>query len=174
MIEEVTKVRKLRVSSGRTLQVRFAKDRREYELDLTGLIARSRHFAPLIGDTETFAKAAIIEGGLGVAWPVPTKWGPLDVSATTLRRIAEEQQPMTGADFAKWRKSLGLFSRKRPISSVSVDELSWVISRKTSCRPWLRLRAARSPATNIFWLHITFRHEPFAQLLEPKFYVQLP
>jgi hypothetical protein len=101
-------VRKLRASGGCTLLVRFAKDRREYELDLTGLIARRRHFAPLIGDTETFAKAAIIEGGLGVAWPVPTKWGPLDVSATTLRRIAEEQQPMTGADFAKWRKSLGL------------------------------------------------------------------
>ena len=83
MIEEVAKVRKLRASGGRTLQVRFAKDRREYELDLTGLIARSRHFTPLIGDTKTFAKAAIIEGGLGVAWPVLTKWGPLNMSATT-------------------------------------------------------------------------------------------
>jgi hypothetical protein len=31
------------------------------------------------------------------------------------------------------------------------------------------LHAARSPATNIFWLHITFRHEPFVQPLEPSF-----
>src|SRR5436305_2652557 len=59
-------------------------------------------------DVETFAKAAIVEDGLGVAWPVQTKWGCLDVSASTLRRIAEEQQPMTGADFAKWRVALGL------------------------------------------------------------------
>ena len=108
MTEQVAKVRKVRASGGHTLRVRFANDRREYELDLTGLIARSRHFAPLIRDTESFSKAAIIEGGLGLAWPVATKWGPLDVSATTLLRIAEEQQPMTGADFAKWRKSLGL------------------------------------------------------------------
>ena len=138
MIEEVAKVRKLRASGGRTLQVRFAKDRREYELDLTGLIARSRHFAPLIGDTETFAKAAIIEGGLGVAWPVPTKWGTLDVSATTLRRIAEEQQPMTGADFAKWRKSLGLslsevanllsLSRRTIMGYLKKDELPPVVA----------------------------------------------
>src|ERR1035437_7086807 len=106
MTEEVAKVRKLRASGGRTLRGRFAKDRREYELDLTGLIARSRHFAPLIGDAESFAKAAIIEGGLGIAWPVPRTWGSLGVSAATLRRIAEEQQPMAGADFAKCRKSL--------------------------------------------------------------------
>lgn len=38
----------------------------------------------------------------------PDKVGRLDVSATTLRRIAEEQQPMTGADFAEWRRALGL------------------------------------------------------------------
>jgi hypothetical protein len=34
--------------------------------------------------------------------------GYLHVSASTLRRIAEEQQPMTGADFAQWRVALGL------------------------------------------------------------------
>jgi DNA-binding XRE family transcriptional regulator len=75
---------------------------------MTGLIARSVHFAPLMDDAKTFARAAIVEKGLGISWPVQTKWGRLDVSATTLRRIAEEQQPMTGADFAKWRMELGL------------------------------------------------------------------
>ena len=59
-------------------------------------------------DAESFAKAAIVEDGLGLAWPVETKWGQLDVSASTLKRIAEEQAPMTGADFAEWRAGLGL------------------------------------------------------------------
>jgi len=75
---------------------------------LTGLIARSRHFALLMHDAKLFSQASIVEGGLGLAWPVKTQWGRLDVSASTLRRIAEEQQPMTGADFAAWRSSLGL------------------------------------------------------------------
>jgi hypothetical protein len=108
MAEKVTRLTKARPIGGRILRVRFAGDRRDYQLDMTGLIARSGHFAPLMNDPETFAKAAIVEDGLGVAWPVHTKWGPLDVSAATLRRIAEEQQPMTGADFAKWRLALGL------------------------------------------------------------------
>jgi len=108
MSDDIAKVTKVRPAGGRVLRVRFAGDRRARELDLTGLIARSAHFAPLMDDAEAFAKVAVVEDGLGVAWPVQTKWGPLDLSASTLRRIAEEQQPMTGADFARWRTSLGL------------------------------------------------------------------
>ena len=66
-------------------------DRREYVLDLTGLIARSQHFAPLMEDADMFAKIDIVDDGLGVAWPVETKWGHLDLSGSTLRRMAEEQ-----------------------------------------------------------------------------------
>jgi hypothetical protein len=77
--------------------------------DLAGKsIARSVHFAPLMDDAKAFAKVAIVDEGVGVSWPVQTKWGRLDVSATTLRRIAEEQKPMTGTDFAEWRMALGL------------------------------------------------------------------
>jgi hypothetical protein len=90
------------------LQVRFAGNRRDYRVDLTGLFARSRHFAPLLNDDAAFRKIAIVEDGIGVAWPVSTQWGPLDVSSSTLRRIAEEQLPMTGADFAAWRDDLHL------------------------------------------------------------------
>lgn len=108
MSDDIAKVTKVRPAGGRVLRVRFAGDRRARELDLTGLIARSAHFAPLMDDAEAFAKVAVVEDGRGVAWPVQTKWGPLDLSASTLRRIAEEQQPMTGADFARWRTSLGL------------------------------------------------------------------
>ena len=108
MIGDIPMVTKVRPTGGRTLRVRFAGDRREYALDLTGLIARSRHFAPLMEDADTFAKIDIVDDGIGVAWPVKTKWGRLDLSGSTLRRIAEEQLPMTGADFSEWRKSLGL------------------------------------------------------------------
>ena len=108
MIGEIPIVTKVRPAGGWTLRVRFVGDRREFDLDLTGLIARSKHFAALLEDAELFAKVEIVEDGIGVAWPVATKWGRLDVSGSTLRRIAEEQLPMTGADFSEWRKALGL------------------------------------------------------------------
>jgi DNA-binding XRE family transcriptional regulator len=108
MISDIPIVRKVQPIGGRTLRVRFGGDRRDYVLDLTGLIARSRNFAPLMYDADTFAKVDIVDDGLGVAWPVATKWGQLDLSGSTLRRIADEQLPMSGTDFAKWRKSLGL------------------------------------------------------------------
>ena len=103
MNDQVTRVTRVRPAGGRVLLVRFAGDRRDHKLDMTGLIARSAHFAPLMDDTGSFAKVAIVEDGLGVAWPIQTKWGRLDVSAATLQRIAEEQEPMSGADFAEWR-----------------------------------------------------------------------
>jgi Helix-turn-helix len=108
MVGEIPIVTKVRPFVGRTLRVRFAGDRRDYELDLTGLFARSRHFAPLMEDAANFAKVEIVDDGIGVAWPVDTKWGRLDLSASTLQRIAQEQLPMTGADFAAWREKLGL------------------------------------------------------------------
>jgi hypothetical protein len=108
MTDDMARVTKVRPARGRILHVRFAGDRKDHKLDLTGLIARSVHFAPLMDDPGSFAKAQIVEDGLGIAWPIQTKWGRLDVSASTLRRIAEEQEPMTGADFAEWRTALGL------------------------------------------------------------------
>jgi hypothetical protein len=102
------RVAKVRPAGPRVLRIRFVGDRKTYDLDMTGLIARSEHFASLMDDARTFSKAEIVEDGLGIAWPIKTKWGRLDVSAATLKRIAEEQQPMTGADFSAWRTTLGL------------------------------------------------------------------
>src|SRR3974390_1479997 len=108
MTSDIPLVKKAHPSGERRLRVRLGGNRREYVLDLTGLIARSRHFAPLMEDADTFAKINIVDEGLGIAWPVATKWGHLALSGSTLRRMEEEQLPMSGADFAKWRKSLGL------------------------------------------------------------------
>jgi hypothetical protein len=146
MNDDMMRVTKVRPADHRVLRVRFAGDRRDLELDMTGLIARSAHFAPLMDDAEAFAKVAIVEGGLGVAWPVQTKWGRLDVSASTLRRIAEEQQPMTGADFAKWRTALGLslteaakllgVGRRTIMGYLNKDELPPVVA--IACRALAR------------------------------------
>jgi len=106
--DEVTTVTKARPAGRHALSVRFAGERKDRKVDLTGLMARSAHFAALMDDGESFAGVAIVEDGLGVAWPVETQWGRLDLSASTLKRIADEQAPMTGADFAEWRATLGL------------------------------------------------------------------
>jgi hypothetical protein len=145
MSDEVTRVTKARPTGGHVLHVRFAGERKDRKLDLTGLIARSAHFAPLVDD-KSFAKAAIVEDGLGLAWPVETEWGRLDVSASTLKRIAEEQAPMTGTDFAEWRAALGLslaeaakllgLSRRTIMGYLKKDELPPVVA--IACRALAR------------------------------------
>lgn len=73
----------MRPAGERILHIRLAGDRRDHGLDLTGLIACGVHFAPLMDDPALFAKVAIIEDGLGVAWPIQTNWGDW---ASRLRR----------------------------------------------------------------------------------------
>jgi hypothetical protein len=146
MTDDAARLTKVRAAPGRILHVRFAGDRQDRELDMTGLIARSAHFAPLMDDAETFSKAAIVEDGLGVAWPVQTKWGCLDVSASTLRRIADEQKPMTGADFVQWRTTLELslteaakllgVGRRTVMGYLKKDELPPVVA--IACRALAR------------------------------------
>jgi len=146
MDNQITTVTKVRPAGGHVLRVRFAGDAKVHNVDMTGLIARSAHLAPLIEDTQSFAKAAIVEDGLGVAWPVQTKWGRLDVSAATLLRIAEEQEPMSGADFAEWRMRLGLslteaaallgVGRRTVMGYLKKDELPPVVA--IACRALAR------------------------------------
>jgi hypothetical protein len=92
MDNDIARVTQVRPAGGHTLRVQFAGSTRERDIDLTGLLARSVHFAPLTDDAETFVQATIVEDGLGFAWPVQTNWGRLDISAATLRRIAEAHQ----------------------------------------------------------------------------------
>jgi DNA-binding XRE family transcriptional regulator len=146
MVEEIPTVAKVRTAGSHILRIRFAGDRRDYQLDLTGLFSRSRHFAPLLENAAAFAKVRIVEDGLGIAWPVETKWGRLDVSASTLRSIAEEQLPMTGVDFSAWRERLGLslseaakllgVSRRTVMSYLKKDELPSLVA--IACRALAR------------------------------------
>jgi hypothetical protein len=74
MIGDIPIVTKVRPAGSRALHVRFAGDRRAYVVALTGLIAPSKHFAPLMEDADTLAKLDILDDGIGVAWPIETKW----------------------------------------------------------------------------------------------------
>jgi len=146
MKDDIRRIARVRVDGDRILSVRFAGDRRDRKIDVTGLIARSAHFAPLMNDPESFAKVAIVEDGLGIAWPIQTKWGRLDVSASTLHRIADEQAPMTGTDFAKWRSGLHLslseaakllgVGRRTVMGYLKKDELPPVVA--IACRALAR------------------------------------
>ena len=90
MAKEIPIVTKVSADGGNMLRVRFAGDRRDYRIDLAGLFARSANFAPLLDDTKVFAKVGIVEDGIGIGWPIRTKSGRLDNSASTLRKIAEK------------------------------------------------------------------------------------
>lgn len=146
MSGDLVRITKVRPSTDRVVRVRFSGERRDRRLDLTGLIARSVHFGPLMDDADAFAKIAIVEDGLGVGWPIKTKWGRLDVSASTLQRIADEQEPMTGADFAEWRAKLGLslteaakllgVGRRTIMGYLKKDELPSVVA--IACRALAR------------------------------------
>ena len=146
MVEEVRRVRAVRAEGSRKLRVHFEGERRARNVDLTGLITRSKHFAPLLRDDDAFSAVGIVEDGLGVTWPVATEWGPLDVSASTLKRIADEQTPMTGPEFAAWRESLGLslteaakllgLGRRTVMAYLKRDELPAVVA--IACRALAR------------------------------------
>ena len=69
------------------------KDGSRNSIDLTGLVYRSRHFRQFLGEPSAFRKVKVIDWGGGIAWD-----NGLDYSATTLRTIAEEQEPLSGKD----------------------------------------------------------------------------
>jgi hypothetical protein len=113
---------------------------------MTGLIARSAHFAPLMDDAESFARVVIVEDGLGLAWPIQTKWGRLDVSASTLRRIRGGPGANDGSGFrvvekgiltvlTEAAKLLGV-GRRTIIGYLKKDELPPVVA--IACRALAR------------------------------------
>jgi hypothetical protein len=146
MTHDIPRIRTARPAGGRTLRVLFAGERRAHHVDLIGLLTRSRHFAPLRQDEKAFSKVEVVDDGIGVAWPVETKWGRLDLSSSTLRRIAEDQQPMTGAEFAEWRTRLGLslteaaqllgVGRRTIMGYLKKDELPAIVA--IACRALAR------------------------------------
>lgn len=88
-----------------TLMVTWADGRRTV-VDMTGVVSRSPRFESL-RDPEAFAAVRPITHGWGIGWA-----SGLDYSARSLDRLAREQQPMTGRDFARWQRTLALSNRE--------------------------------------------------------------
>jgi hypothetical protein len=70
-----------------------AQPRTKNRIDLTGLIHQSRHFRVFLNDPAAFRKVEVVDFGGGIAWK-----NGLDYGADTLRTLADEQRPVTGAD----------------------------------------------------------------------------
>jgi Protein of unknown function (DUF2442) len=90
------RIEKVRPETAHRLRIKFrGKPWRAVALD--GLIARYKAMRPL-EDAVIFKKAKVIDWGAAVGWP-----GDLDLSASTLWQMSEEQQPFTTADFVRWQ-----------------------------------------------------------------------
>ena len=84
----------------RTLELQWAAGTRNGAreiVDLTGVIARFKPFAPLL-DQAVFATAHVIDNGIAIAWE-----GGLDFSGSSLLLLAEEQQAMSAAELRAWQ-----------------------------------------------------------------------
>ena len=67
------------------------QDGRDDIVDMVGVIYRYKIFAPLRGDTKAFRAVKLVDRGFGIAWSKT-----MDYAAQSLRRLADEQRPMSG------------------------------------------------------------------------------
>jgi hypothetical protein len=72
-------------------------------IDLTVLIHRSRHFRVFLDGPAAFRKVHVADFGGGIEWE-----NGLDYGADTLKMLADEQRPVSGADFVAFEKELNL------------------------------------------------------------------
>jgi Protein of unknown function (DUF2442) len=85
-----------------TLNVTWADGTKD-RVDLTGLIYRSRHFRVFLDDPAAFRRVHLADFGGGVEWE-----NGLDYGADTLRMMADEQRPVTGADLVAFESDFKL------------------------------------------------------------------
>jgi hypothetical protein len=85
-----------------TLHVVWA-DRTKDRIDLTGLVHRSRHFRIFLDQPSAFRKMHVADFGGGIEWE-----NGLDYAADTLKVMADEQRPVSGADLAMFESQLNL------------------------------------------------------------------
>jgi hypothetical protein len=85
-----------------TLNVTWA-DGTKNRVDLTGLIHRSRHFRRFLDDLAAFRNVHVADFGGGVEWE-----NGLDYGADTLKLMADEQRPVSGADLIAFESKLDL------------------------------------------------------------------
>ena len=85
-----------------TVNVSWADGTKD-RVDLTGLIHRSRHFRVFLGRSSNFRKVRVAPFGAGIEWE-----NGLDYGADTLKMMADEQRPVSGADLIAFESGLNL------------------------------------------------------------------
>jgi hypothetical protein len=85
-----------------TLHVIWA-DRTKDRIDLTGLVHRSRHFRIFLDQPSAFRKIHVADFGGGIEWE-----NGLDYASDTLKVMADEQRPVSGADLAVFESEFNL------------------------------------------------------------------
>lgn len=83
------------------------KDGTRDDVDLTGLVHRSRHFRRFLDHPQEFDRVAPVNWGHGIAWE-----NGLDYSAENLDALAREQRPMTSAEFRAVQERLDLTNQE--------------------------------------------------------------
>ena len=79
------------------------QDGSKSKADLTGLVYSSRHFRVFVTDAAAFREVRSDEFGTGVEWE-----NGLDYSAASLKTLADEQKPMSGASLVRFETKRGL------------------------------------------------------------------
>ncbi len=129
-------------------------DKRKTTIDMTGAVSRSERFEAL-KDPDVFNDVKVITHGWGIGWGCG-----LDYAAQSLDRLAREQEPMTGEDFAAWQRLLGLSNQET--SDVLGVTLSTVKNyrRKKGALPAVVKIACSSLAEDktAFFAHFRPRH----------------
>ena len=101
-VDTLPRIKSVTARASWTLHVTWA-DRKKDQIDLTGLIHRSRHFRVFLNQPSAFRKIHVADFGGGIEWE-----NGLDYGADTLKMMADEQRPVSGADLVIFESELGL------------------------------------------------------------------
>ena len=123
-LERLPRIRRVRPGpKPETLVIDWAGGGRD-TVDMTGVIARFKPFAPL-ADAAIFASAQPIDNGVGIGWD-----GGLDYSGSSLMLLAEEQRPMNAAELGDWQKRYTLSNSEAAETIAVALSLADVDSRE--------------------------------------------
>jgi hypothetical protein len=92
----MARVKAVKAGPDFTLDIEWA-DGSKAKADLTGLIHSSKHFGAFAEDEKAFRHVKPVSWGDGIEWD-----NGLDYSANTLKELADEQKPMSGAHLAEF------------------------------------------------------------------------
>ena len=129
MTAELPNIEKVSAGKASGLRIKFRRGGWR-SVRLAGFIAREKTLAPLL-DESLFRKAKVIDWGGGIGWP-----GGLDLGASTLWHMAEEQAEFSHGDFVAWQRRVGLSNQE------AADALG------VSLPTIKNLRSGKSPVSN--------------------------